>query len=169
MRVTLSHSGKEVKVARCEGSACVNGTADLGEICHVQIWTKLQHDVRKIALNRDWHHPLEGASSSKTRDINHEHDTITASVLTSRRCRRQCTACDGQGHAGATTCLVLMNLLLYPSSCCLQKITKVDCIDVLALFVVLVPPALVLPHPFQSSGCILFDVWIVLVGANNDV
>ncbi len=115
-------------------------------------------------------HHTERASSSKTRNVDHEHDAFATSTLTSCRCHRQRTrACDGQSHTGATTRLILMDLPLYPSSCCLWKITEVDCIDVLALFVVLVPPALVLPHPFQSSSCILFDAWIVLIGENNDV
>jgi hypothetical protein len=166
MRVALSYSSKEVKVACREGSACVNGTADLGAVCHVQIWTKLQRDVRQIALNSDWHHPLEGAAGSKTRDVDNEYDAIATAVLT--RCgsqRRQ--RARGRSHAGATTRLVLMDLPLNSSSCCLWYITKVDCIDVLALLVVLVLPTLVLPHPFQSAGCILRDSWIVLIGANN--
>ena len=114
-------SREEVKVACCEGSARVNGTVDLRAVGHVQIWTKLQHDVGQVALDRDWHHPLEGASSGKTRNVDHEHNAISTTLLTSRWCRRrQCTrAGDGQDHAFSTARLVLMDLALHPSSYCL--------------------------------------------------
>jgi hypothetical protein len=86
MRVTLGQSREEVKVACHEGSACVNSTADLGAVRHVQIWTKLQHNVGQVALDCDWHHPLEGVSSGKTRNVNHEYDAISTTALTSRWC-----------------------------------------------------------------------------------
>ncbi len=62
MQEMLGQSREEVKVACHEGSARVNSTADLGTVFHVQIWTKLQRNVGQVALDCDWHHPLEGAS-----------------------------------------------------------------------------------------------------------
>ncbi len=117
----LGQSREEVKVACREGSARVNGTADLGAICHVQIWTKLQCNVGQVALDCDWHHPLEGASSGKTQNVDHKYDTIFTTASASRWCRhkRRTRTGDGQNDTGAAARLVLMDLALHPSSGCL--------------------------------------------------